>query len=94
LRSDSHLGRRGTYLPGRARYKEAETLGAGRGCRTGADHGRGLVAVSELCDRLGMIEAIATARRRELLTPIAAAQLTGLTSLPARTASAQVRPDS
>jgi len=41
-----------------------------------------------------MIEAIATARRRELLTPIAAAQLTGLTSLPARTASAQVRPDS
>jgi Transposase DDE domain group 1 len=89
LRSDDHLKRRGTYLVARIRGGRTKR----RQARVGAPDpaltaNAGMAAVTELCDRLGVIEAIDGAvgpvkqRDRgfgagELLTGIAAAQLAG-----------------
>ncbi|HET9258176.1 MAG TPA: hypothetical protein VFO16_23675 [Pseudonocardiaceae bacterium] len=80
---------KGTYLVGRVR----DCRGAGRGVRVGAPDPSltrvsGMAAVSELCDRLGVVEALDGAvgpiKRRdrgfsagELLVGLAAAQLAG-----------------
>jgi hypothetical protein len=89
LRSDDHLKRRGTYLVSRIRAGRRKRWQARVGVPDRAlTPGAGLAAVSELCDRLGVIEAIDAAvgpvRQRnrgygagELLTGIAAAQLAG-----------------
>jgi hypothetical protein len=89
LRSDDHLSGEGTYLVARIRGRKQKRPQV----RTGASDraltpSSGLAAVSGLCDRLGVIEAIDAAvgpvkqRDRgfgagELLTGIAAAQLAG-----------------
>src|SRR5258708_39833015 len=89
MRHDIHLGGRGTYLVERARggkrRRQRVRVGApDRGLTANA----GLAAVSEVCDRLGVIEAIDGAvgpvKQRDrgfgagqLLAGIAAAQLAG-----------------
>jgi hypothetical protein len=89
LRRDDHLSGEGTYLVSRIRggrgKRQQPRIGAPDAALTA---NAGLAAVSELCDRLGVIEAIDAAagpvkqRDRgfgagELLTGIAAAQLAG-----------------
>jgi hypothetical protein len=89
VRNDDHLKRRGTYLVNRIR----SGAGKRRHPRIGASDpaltsSAGLAAVTELCDRLGVIEvldaAVGPIKQRdrgfgagELLTGIAAAQLAG-----------------
>jgi hypothetical protein len=90
LRHDSHLSEEGTYLVVRIRGRKRTRR---QRARIGAPDAAltpngGLAAVSELCDRLGVIEALDTAvgpiKQRDrgfgagqLLAGIAAAQLAG-----------------
>jgi hypothetical protein len=90
LRHDSHLSEEGTYLVARIRgrkrtRRQRARIGASDAALTANG---GLAAVSELCDRLGVIEALDTAvgpiKQRDrgfgagqLLAGIAAAQLAG-----------------
>jgi Transposase DDE domain group 1 len=89
LRRDDHLSREGTYLVdrirGRKRKRRQARIGAPDAALTPSS---GLAAVRELCDRLGVIEALDAAvgpvkqRNRgfgagQLLTGIASAQLAG-----------------
>jgi hypothetical protein len=62
LRSDDHLSEEGTYLVARIRGRKRKR----RQARIGAPDAPltpngGMAAVSELCDRLGVIEALDTA---------------------------------
>ena len=89
MRRDDHLSGEGTYLVARIRGRKQQRRQARIGAPDAAlTSSSGLAAVSELCDRLGVIEAIDAAvgpvkqRDRgfgagELLTGIAAAQLAG-----------------
>jgi Transposase DDE domain group 1 len=89
LRSDDHLSEEGTYLVARIRGRKRKHGQARIGAPDAAlTPSAGLAAVSELCDRLGVIGALDAAvgpvkqRDRgfgagELLTGIAAAQLAG-----------------
>jgi hypothetical protein len=90
LRHDSHLSEKGTYLVARIRggkreHRQRARIGAPDAALTANG---GLAAVTELCDRLGVIKALDAAvgpikqRDRgysagELLAGIAAAQLAG-----------------
>ena len=89
MRRDNHLSEEGTYLVARIRGRKRR----GRQARIGAPDAAltpvaGLAAVSELCERLGVIEALDAAvgpvKQRDrgfgagqLLTGIASAQLAG-----------------
>jgi hypothetical protein len=89
LRRDDHLSEEGTYLVARIRGRKRKH----RQARIGAPDAAlaasgGMAAISELCDRLGVIEALDTAigpikqrdrgyRAGQLLAGIAAAQLAG-----------------
>src|ERR1017187_182691 len=87
--SDDHLSEEGTYLVDRIRGRKRKRRQARIGAPDAAlTPNAGLTAVSELCDRLGVIEALDAAvgpvRQRdrgfgpgELLTGIALAQLAG-----------------
>jgi hypothetical protein len=89
LRRDDHLSEEGTYLVARIRGRKRKRRQARVGAPDAAlTPSAGLAAVSELCDRLGVIEALDAAvgpvkqRDRgfgagELLTGIASAQLAG-----------------
>src|SRR5258708_26381208 len=89
MRHDIHLGGRGTYLVVRIRGGKRSRLRVRVGAPDRAlTANAGLAAVSELCDRLGVIEAIDGAvgpvKQRDrgfgagqLLAGIAAAQLAG-----------------
>jgi hypothetical protein len=89
LRRDDHLSEEGTYLVARIRGRKRKRRQARIGAPDAAlTPNAGLAAVSELCDRLGVIGALDAAvgpvkqRDRgfgpgELLTGIAAAQLAG-----------------
>jgi hypothetical protein len=106
LRRDDHLSEEGTYLVdrirGRKRKRRQARIGAPDAALTPSAR---LAAVSELCDRLGVIGALDAAvgpvKQRDrgfgpgqLLTGIASAQLAGKTSWPGWTASARMRPGS
>ena len=89
MRREDHLSGEGTYLVARIRGRKRKRWQARIGAPDAAlTPSAGLAAVSELCDRLGVIEALDAAvgpvkqRDRgfgagELLTGIAAAQLAG-----------------
>jgi hypothetical protein len=89
LRRDDHLSEEGTYLVARIRGRKRKRRQARIGVPDAAlTPNAGLAAVSELCDRLGVIEALDAAvgpvkqRKRgfgagELLTGMASAQLAG-----------------
>jgi hypothetical protein len=76
LRHDSHLSEEGTYLVVRIRGRKRTRR---QRARIGAPDAAltpngGLAAVSELCDRLGVIEALDTARHGLRLANMKAAR--------------------